>query len=737
MAGLTGRVGANEVGDSDSHDSWPDPDDEYYAGLVDELSALEIAPGQFVYAENEADTFEAYELTGDDEDLGERASLDVSEDDVPFAEATRIEVGELEDGSLDPWGVNFQATVGDRSVSVGDTLLGVAYLRNPGTGGSTADVTYKTTDEANEADNWVLNGGIAAGQEWERYFFPIDFQTSGEAGEWWTEFWVGLEGQTVDIGGLALLDFAQGVDANELPSWDDELNLEDGWEDEADARIQEHRTADLTVSVTDADGTPVDGATVDIEMQEHEFTFGAAVDANRLREDDSDAEQYREHIPELFNATVLENYHKWRFFEEDREIADDATDWVLEQGLDIRGHACLWANRSANAVPVDVEDAMDEGDAAYVEQRSLEHIGTIIDHYGDDMEHWDVVNEAIHEPEMAQLIDGENVDPVEAPMLESWYEAATEAAPEGVALDVNDYNTLAGPYEGTRDDYERQIEFLADADGVDLGGIGMQSHFSRGEQLTPGEIMDTLDRYAAAGDGAALRITEFDMADPNWLEEDKAAFFHWFLKTVFSHPEVEDFLMWGFWDDEHWQDDAPLFDADWEPKPTADVYTDLVFEEWWTEEAGETDADGAFDATAFRGEYDLTVSLEDGTLETALSLPDADDRTISVTLVDIDVCASAGGNGRTLVHLHGGDTFDPDDLEYDTVRFGDPELVSDGNGSEVVHLPGGNGQGQGRGDRSRIVHFDGGETGLEDVVMLTGRTVNGDIVVGFDCLGQD
>lgn len=729
-AGLSGRVGAED-------DEWPSPDDAYYAGLIDELSTLDISPGRFVYAENEADTFAAYELGGANDALGEREALDVSDDDVPFSEATRIEVGELEDegASLDPWGVTFQAIVEDRSVEAGDALLGVAYLRTPQIGGSTADVTYKSTDSGNEAANHVLNGNVAVGQEWTRYFFPIGFQTAGGPGEWWTEFWLGVEGQTVDIGGVALLDFAQGTDPNELPSWDDELDLADDWEERADERIHEHRTADLTVTVTDEDGTPVDGADVAVTMQEHEFSFGTAVDANRLQEDDEDADRYRERIPELFNTAVLENHHKWRFFEESQETADEATDWILEQGLDVRGHACLWANRGAYAVPEDVEDAIDDGDAEYVHSRTNEHVETIIDHYGDDVLHWDVVNEAIHEPEMIELIDGENVDPVEAPVLAEWYRTATSVAPEGVKLDVNDYNTLAGPYEGTRDDYERQIEILTNAEGVDLGGIGMQSHFSRGEQLTPSEILDALDRYAEAGDGAALRITEFDMSDPNWLEEDKAEFFHWFFKTVFSHPAISDFVLWGFWDDEHWQDDAPLFFDDWEAKPSHEVYTDLVFDEWWTEESGATD-DGEFTARAFLGDHELTVTLEDGELRTSLSVDEPDERSVGITLVDVDVRGSGRGNGRVPVRVHGGDAFDPDDLEYDTVRFGDPDAVGDGDGSAVVHRSGSNerGRGRGRGNRSRLLHFDAEAADLEDVAMLYGRTHSGDMVVGFDRL---
>ncbi|WP_207586542.1 endo-1,4-beta-xylanase [Halomontanus rarus] len=639
--------GDEEDDPGDVYDSWPDVDDKYYAGLIDELSQRDIAPGRFVYAETEADTFAAYELVGANVDLAERSPLDVSEDDVPFAEATRIEVGELEDDeeSLDPWGVNFQASVEERAVSEGDALLGVAYLRTPQLGGSSADVTYKSTDAANESSNYVLNGGVSVGQEWQRYFFPIGFQSAGDAGEWWTEFWVGVEGQTVDVGGVALLSFAGGVEPSELPSWDSELDLEENWEEAADQRIRDHRTAELTVEVTD-DGDAVEGAEVDVSMVGHEFTFGTAVNANRLQEEGEDADRYRSVVTDLFNAAVLENNHKWRFWEENRELADDATDWLLEQGLDVRGHVALWAAVDSWAVPTDVVSAMGvewedndvtdpELDPEHVERRSFDHLETVIDHYGDDMIHWDVVNEVVHEPAMIEAIDGEDVDPVEAPVLAEWYRAATEVAPDGVELDVNDYNTLVGPYEGTRDDYERQIEFLAEAEGVDLGGIGMQSHFSRDGQLTPSELLEAFDRYAAAGDGAALRITEFDMGDPNWPKTDKADFFRRFLKTAFSHPDVEDFLMWGFWDDAHWEDDAPLFESDWSEKPSYDVYTGLVFDEWWTEETGSTDEDGRVSISGFRGEYEVTVTAAGLERTETVALSEGG-RTVEVDLAEDD-----------------------------------------------------------------------------------------------------
>lgn len=519
----------------------------------------------------------------------------------------------------------------------------------------------------------------------------------------------------------------------------DDVEPEGDWKAATDRRIHEHRVADLDVSIADGDGDAVE-TEVGVEMLEHDFTFGTAVDANRLQEEGEDADRYREVVTELFNTAVLENHHKWRFWEDDQELADEATEWVLEEGLDIRGHAALWAAVESWAVPPDVVSAMgieweDNGvtdpefDPEHVAERSFEHLETILEHYGEDMLHWDVVNEAIHEPAMIETTDGEDVDPVEAPVLAEWYRTATEVAPKGVDLDVNDYNTLAGPYEETREQYERQIEFLADAEGADLDGIGMQCHFSEAETLTPDQVVEGLDRYAEAGDGAELRITEFDMADPEWDEDDKAEFFERFLRTVFGHPDVEDFLMWGFWDEEHWQDDAPLFDEDWEEKPSHEVYTDLVFDEWWTDESGTTtDGSGSFEA--FLGEHELTVSFEDGDFRTELSITDSDGKSVEVVVADVDVRGAAGGRrqGTLPVHVSGGAAFDPRTIDLGTVRFGTPEAVNAGGGAtpRSDEIAGG-------GWNGCMIHFDAGESALEGgVAMLSGRTDDGRLVVGFD-----
>ena len=496
------------------------------------------------------------------------------------------------------------------------------------------------------------------------------------------------------------------------------------WETEADRRIAEHRKGDLEVRVVDASGRPVSNADVDVEMREHDFGFGIAVYAPIITGTDQevsreDAAEYRSVVSELFNTAVLGNHHKWRFFEENRDVADEATAWLLEQGLRMRGHVCIWGNRDAYAVPADVEDAMDQGDAELVRQRSLEHIERIISHYddfeydgtsyGSAIDQWDVVNEVVHEQELIEAVDGENVDAVEAPILAEWYRRANEVAPDDVALDVNDYNTIEGPYDYAREPYHRQIDFLTGAQGVRVDGVGLQSHFSEEEALTPQQTLTTLDEYAAHG--TDVRITEFDAADEDWADEAQGEFLYQFLKTTFSHEAVTDFVIWGPWDGSHWRDDAPLFYEDWTPKPGYDAYTDLVFDQWWTSESGTTDGSGTYATDAFLGVHEVTVAAGGESTTERVSVTDASGTTeVVVTLGTVaDGCEEQGG---VRVGEHCAQDPNGDGL-YEDID-GDGQTTHDDVAALLEHI-----DGEGVQNNPDAFDFDGdGRIGFGDLVSL-------------------
>ncbi|WP_135364598.1 endo-1,4-beta-xylanase [Halosimplex halophilum] len=421
-----------------------------------------------------------------------------------------------------------------------------------------------------------------------------------------------------------------------------------------DERIREHRTGDLEVVVENPDGSTVSGAEVSVSQREHQFRFGTAVNADRLINGSSEGDNYREYVPELFNTAVLGNHHKWRFWENNRQTADEATDWLLDRGLDMRGHVCLWGREDVGAIPSDIQTAIEERDAETIRERSMAHIEEIITHYGDDLTEWEVVNEAMHVYQLQLGVYGDRIDteepwsgevvPWSSQLLADWYDKAASVIDENdldVGIAVNDFNQF--PYAYTDNRYESEIDHI-NASGAQLDTVGLQAHVAarQGEFNTnsdPDGRIDA-DRVVAeinkwADHGARVKITEFDTYNGDDWEDDeeRADVTENYLRGAFSHPGVDAFVMWGFWDGDHWKDEAPLFYDDWSRKPAYDVWTGLVYDEWWTDDSGTTDGSGAYATTAFLGEHEVTVSTDSGETTEPVSLSEASGTTtVTVTV---------------------------------------------------------------------------------------------------------
>lgn len=158
----------------------------------------------------------------------------------------------------------------------------------------------------------------------------------------------------------------------------------------------------------------------------------------------------------------------------------------------------------------------------------------------------------------------------------------------------------------------------------------MQAHHFEDLCQTPKDVLAVCDTLSEVGE-VELAVTEYDT--PGVEEARAAEYLHRFLKTFFSHPATERFLMWGFWEGAHWADDAPLLRTDWEKKPAYEVYTDLVFNEWWTDESGTTDDEGRYVVRAFLGEHDVEVRTDEGVVTETVSVTDPD----TPTTVEVDV----------------------------------------------------------------------------------------------------
>jgi len=110
--------------------------------------------------------------------------------------------------------------------------------------------------------------------------------------------------------------------------------------------------------------------------------------------------------------------------------------------------------------------------------------------------------------------------------------------------------------------------------------------------------------------GLPIKITEFDL-DVNGMnlsEQEMAIEYSKMMRTAFSHPAVEGFLFWGFWDGRHWRPGAGIYDYDFKAKAAADSVYNLIHQVWTTKETVKADSAGLFKFRGYYGTYSIKIS---------------------------------------------------------------------------------------------------------------------------------
>ncbi|TWT92887.1 Endo-1,4-beta-xylanase A precursor [Botrimarina colliarenosi] len=402
------------------------------------------------------------------------------------------------------------------------------------------------------------------------------------------------------------------------------------WRTEAASRIEANRKADLSVTVRDLSGAVVPGAAVHVAMQQHEFGFGTAVQAYRLRDSNPQHNTYKAKTAELFNVATLENNLKWQPWEGEwggsftQQGALNALDWLAQNGIDSRGHVMVWPG--TDNLPADIRQMLSDNNLTPAEQQTVrtriaQHIAEIGAATAGKVVAWDVINETrTNNDLMRELSEGDQA-------TVTWMQQAAAATAPGTGLYINDFGILNTWGRGAnRNQYYDTVEALQDG-GAPVTGVGFQGHFTEGDIVGPEELWEVFDRFAELG--LDMQITEFDFNTTN--EELQAQYLSDFMMAVFAHEGVDDFIQWGFFEDAHWRPDAAMFRSDWSIKPSGEAYLDLVFNDWWTDV--ETSADAAGDATVrgFKGDYQVTASAG-GESETVSAVLSDDGESLSIVL---------------------------------------------------------------------------------------------------------
>lgn len=394
------------------------------------------------------------------------------------------------------------------------------------------------------------------------------------------------------------------------------------WRARSDETIAQHRRRPLTVRVVDSGGDPIPGADVHIEQTRHHYLF-ANIIANGFYPGYMPPIGRRPAIPQgtraqvlndmlaLYNGITLENAGKWAILQPedappDYAMADWIVDWARAHDLTVKGHTLIWGN-----LREDRGDTASQGVPGWVYERDLEgealaelledHIRETVTHFGEAVQLWDVVNEALHCHYYEERLPD---------YVERAFRAAREYAPWAVLI-LNEYNVISG---SDFDAFIDQVKGLLDA-GAPVDAVGVQVHEWRKRPiLTPDDLYARFDTLAEET-GLPIYVSEFSIEAGTVLngrvvdEDYQAALYEMVHRVCFGHPAVAGITTWGFWDASIWQKGAGVLREDLSHKPAYDALHHLIKDEWWTSADWVTSADGTASGEVTAGDYGAAVSL--------------------------------------------------------------------------------------------------------------------------------
>ena len=582
-------------------------------------------------------------LIGDTETyvLGSVLSYGVSkttEDEVgqDFSKYSRVVVSTA---GANPWDRGWKIN-NPMSIAANEKLLMVFWLRVEGIAPASGQANVFVERNSDFFKEFYSTVQITS--QWRQFFVPVE-ATGGaySANSLSVGFHLGAQAQTVQIGGFTVAKYDSSVNIEDLPNqyYNDEyggFEADAPWRAIAADNIENFRKADLTINAQTTNGTAVENAAFDIQMEQHEYAFGSAVTAQRFAGNSGQNAIYENKIKNLdgnghgFNWVVFENDMKWDGWEEewfvDNEGVVNAVDWLADENIKVRGHNLVWPGWQY--LPEDLQGNANNPD--YIWDRIDGRLDNILNQPGfaENVPEWDVLNEIVVNTSFEPVFDNWNDNTTGREIYADIFSRAKEISPE-TKMYINDYvtmslgNTAGNPsYEGLKN----KIQEIIDA-GAPLEGIGFQGHIG-GAPNSIYDILETFDDFYNQF-GVTQKITEFDLP-PSVDEEIAANYLRDFLTATFSHESTDGFFFWNFWDGATWQNPAAnIFNLDWTMKPAGEMFIDLVFNEWWTNEQLTANANGVVNARVFKGLHEITYICNGETVTETINITEATEITIT------------------------------------------------------------------------------------------------------------
>lgn len=497
------------------------------------------------------------------------------------------------------------------SVSAGDVLVVTFYARKIKCVDESGFAKFNSTFEALDVD-WTKFHNVTAevADTWTRFEYPFIVTKNLKAGEAHFCLRVGFRYQTVQFGGLEIVNYGKKADiallAPEKVVETTYYGREEGalWREEAFKRIEKYRKNDIAVKVTDENGNPVKNAKVYANMTKSEFLWGTAVTETRAFEAARTSVFYDDILSNKFNSMTMESNMKPSGFRMHRCVK--AINFARENNMYFRAHAILWDSKTHYPAELDENSTVEE-----VVDFSKRYASKLIYNFGESISEMDVLNEPLNNSTFRDKYGSDFIVEI--------FKAIDDMAPD-IKLFVNETGMI-----GRDTNLPSAVKFKGIVDdliakGAPVDGIAMQNHAAG--FIYPQDFYNQLDYMAENVDYIA--ITEYDylsnLPDNTEALSAEADYLRDSVILAYSHPKMTSFTMWGFGDLGHWRKNAPLYFENYTGKPALKYWDEYVWGEWFTKEEAVTDENGVAVIRGHRGNYDITVEADGKKAKTTLVL---------------------------------------------------------------------------------------------------------------------
>lgn len=255
-------------------------------------------------------------------------------------------------------------------------------------------------------------------------------------------------------------------------------------------------------------------------------------------------DRYKGTLDKHFNSFTCENEMKMytiapnSLTQDNFGPADNMLNYVISQGKRVRGHALVWYSGAPNWITScrDKQTLL-----SYIEQ----YVTRVMQHFGDKVYCWDVVNEAVGDDNQyrSTFYDVAGID-----FIKTAFRTARRVNPN-IKLFYNDYN-MDKPQKRAK-----VMEMLREliADGVPIDGVGMQGHYDL-KYTTVSGVEAAIRDFSSLG--LEVQITELDIKNYGNSGATKQAQLYGDLFALFRRYAnvITGVTLWNVADDYSWLD---------------------------------------------------------------------------------------------------------------------------------------------------------------------------------------